>query len=321
MTRKKIVCLTQDGCRFPMMIVEGLQSYLGAKDILICDKDWYVLAKPILKANFKFSDLKDCDFIFLPAREHYYKQDVIQYIDSKRLWNKVVVIDFKDSGKIEKDYLSKCYRYFKRSWPRNRVKEFFYKYKNIYPLNFSCLSAYKEISDKYLGRSKKIDIGCYFNITSKGRRGNLVRCARDEDWGPVKTVLNRATNAAWGEITDSPENNSWVTYYRDYICNSKVILTASHEDWQGDSRTWEAVISGALVFLDKTSIPTENYFNNKHVIEFDSTKRESIKNMFGKVKHYLHNKQTMQKISKNCREHAIRYHMPKNRIEYIFSKL
>ena len=73
--------------------------------------------------------------------------------------------------------------------------------------------------------------------------------------------------------------------------------------------------------MDKTFIPAENYFNDKHIVEYDATKIESIKEMLGKVKFYLSNKQIMERISKNCRQHSIAYHMPKNRIEYIFSKL
>ena len=46
------------------------------------------------------------------------------------------------------------------------------------------------------------------------------------------------------------------TNYLDTMRQARVVVTSNPTGWEGDSRTWEALASGALVMVDTMVVPT-----------------------------------------------------------------
>ncbi|MBD3227639.1 MAG: glycosyltransferase [Candidatus Lokiarchaeota archaeon] len=115
------------------------------------------------------------------------------------------------------------------------------------------------------------------------------------------------------------ENNKWIEYMK-LLKKAKIIFTACPWNHDGDSRTWEAMSSGSLVFMDNTLIPTHPFKDSKHVFYYDASSRKSIKEAIKKAKYYLmpENESERRKIAEKGKEYALKYHMSKNRIKYVF---
>lgn len=100
---------------------------------------------------------------------------------------------------------------------------------------------------------------------------------------------------------------------------SKIIFTAQPDHCDGDNRTWEAMASGALVFLDKTYIPTPKYMQDgTHCIYYDASDKQSIRAAIEKAKWFLANDVDRERIAHAGREHVQRFHKPINRVNQIF---
>jgi hypothetical protein len=123
------------------------------------------------------------------------------------------------------------------------------------PINYSALDEY------YLaeGHERTYDIGCFFDPGNPKlglRRGNVLRALQRLD--PPNSLVGVSTghsNSARLAICDPPLRNPFVDFIR-LQHRTKVIFTAQPWLVDGDNRTWEAMASGALVFLDRCSIPT-----------------------------------------------------------------
>jgi len=108
------------------------------------------------------------------------------------------------------------------------------------------------------------------------------------------------------------------TFDGDYFSTlkrTKIILSCQPENWEGDSRTWEALSSGALLFLDETYTPVPNPLEHeKHVVFYNPNDLDDLKD---KIEYYLSHTDEADKIAKNGFNHAMKYHRTINRIDHI----
>src|SRR5690606_5405636 len=121
---------------------------------------------------------------------------------------------------------------------------------------------------------KKYDIGCFFDLNDPEhlgvRRHNLVKTL--DSLNIENSLIGVSTGkkqAARMMVVDSRKNNPFYDFLK-LQSQCKIIFTAQPSHCEGDNRTWEALASGGLVFLDNTFAPLENpLINEKHCIYYD----------------------------------------------------
>jgi hypothetical protein len=271
------------------------------------------------------SHIMDSDLVFVPHlhSKHYRNKKAVEALSIFGAWNKTVTYDFYDKPDIHPDQLKHSKAYFKRSICReNGVLP------GTIPLNFGILDSYELCIRKVDYTQRFIDVGFLFDVKfleamKDNRRGKVYRHLKDHDWKRRDVMIGEATagdrEGRMGVLEKWP--NGW-TDYMNLMRHMKIIFTAYPDGHDGDSRTWEAMTSGALVFMDKTHIPTPNMFEDKkHCIYYDATDDKSIKNAILQAEYYLkHDKERCQ-IAENGREHAMKYHRSKNRLEYVLDSI
>ena len=57
--------------------------------------------------------------------------------------------------------------------------------------------------------------------------------------------------------------------YADIISSTKILVTANPGEWEGDSRLWESLAGGALVFVDEMHTPLSfGLHHGEHVVHY-----------------------------------------------------
>tara|TARA_Y100000389_G_scaffold204968_1_gene261383 strand:- start:8365 stop:8943 length:579 start_codon:yes stop_codon:yes gene_type:complete len=107
--------------------------------------------------------------------------------------------------------------------------------------------------------------------------------------------------------------------YYEKMFRSKIVVTCNPNDWEGDYRTWEALSTGTLVFVDIMKTPVVNpLLNKKHVIFYD---RNNLSNLKEEILFYLKNEDQAKKISEEGYNYALKHHKPSDRIDEILCSL
>ena len=66
--------------------------------------------------------------------------------------------------------------------------------------------------------------------------------------------------------------------YLEHNRNAKIVVTCNPSFWDGDFRTWEAMASGALVFVDQMHVPVAYpLIDGVHLIIYDNHDRETFR--------------------------------------------
>lgn len=94
-------------------------------------------------------------------------------------------------------------------------------------------------------------VACMLRPTGRSSRSRFLRwmkkAARMLPLDPAGVTL--------GEV-DEGVHLSHITEYRRRMMESRVVVTARPPNWDGDCRTWEALVSGALVVTEPFWIPS-----------------------------------------------------------------
>lgn len=97
--------------------------------------------------------------------------------------------------------------------------------------------------------------------------------------------------------------------------NAEVVVTANPANWEGDFRLWEALASGALVFVDEISTPMPFALVSGKNVVYYSTQNKS--DFLSKLNMYLSSKDDRERIAHNGYMHVLRYHRTVNFVDYI----
>lgn len=109
--------------------------------------------------------------------------------------------------------------------------------------------------------------------------------------------------------------------YKECLFDSKIVLHANPDWWEGDSRLWEAVASGALVFVDRMCQPIPHpLVDGVHVIFYDLTD-DGMKELERRILYYLSHDDERETIGRQGREFAVAHHRPINRVNGILEAL
>jgi hypothetical protein len=109
--------------------------------------------------------------------------------------------------------------------------------------------------------------------------------------------------------------------YKKCLFDSKIILHANPDFWEGDSRLWEALSSGALVFVDRMCQPITNpLVDGEHVIFYDPTE-DGLRKLEQKIVYYLQHDAQREAIGKQGRDFVLSHHRSIHRVNAIFDQL
>ena len=109
--------------------------------------------------------------------------------------------------------------------------------------------------------------------------------------------------------------------YKTCLFDSKIVLHANPDWWEGDSRLWEAIASGALVFVDRMRQPIPHpLVDGVHVIFYDLTDA-GMEELERRILYYLSHDEERERIGRQGREFALAQHRPINRIKQIIEEL
>lgn len=109
--------------------------------------------------------------------------------------------------------------------------------------------------------------------------------------------------------------------YKKCLYNSRIVLHANPDPWEGDARTWEAVSSGALVFVDRMYAPIKNpLIDKEHIIFYDLTD-DGMKILEQQIHYYLEREEERKRIGMNGREFVLAHHRSVDRISELISEL
>jgi len=107
--------------------------------------------------------------------------------------------------------------------------------------------------------------------------------------------------------------------YLRHLRDAKIIVTCNPSTWEGDFRTWEAFLSGAMVMVDTMYIlprMPNPPIDGTHFVMYDPTKKEDF---MAKLKYYSDpaNADEVRAIAHAGYEFVLRHHMAVNRVDYV----
>ena len=109
--------------------------------------------------------------------------------------------------------------------------------------------------------------------------------------------------------------------YLNHLANSKIIVTANPNEWEGDYRLWEALLSGSLVFVDHMVILDmlpHPFIHREHLIFYDSSNQTEFNDL---LSYYVEHEEEARKIAIAGYQHTLDWHMPANRVDYILDTI
>jgi hypothetical protein len=234
----------------------------------------------------------------------------------------VLVLDYSDGCVLQKrrTQLKHGLGYFKRSYiSRNDG----IKTGECAPMPTAWPLAYSGTQRMVLALEniRTLEIVC--TLRDGGAWFNKVR-ARIIDWTNQFIKKNAVPNTVVdGQITAGSHNSQagGENKYTRTIHSAKIIVTCNPATWEGDHRLYEALLTGALVFIDKMDVLPMlpfPYEHKKHLIVYDSHKQAEFDQL---MMYYWQNPGEAREIAKAGYQWTLDHHMPKDRVDYIFSVL
>jgi len=171
--------------------------------------------------------------------------------------------------------------------------------------------------------SRRIDVSCLFDDDIVGQwcfalaRGRLLTFAKRFASNHPELVTQVGTVSECGPVGRSAINPK----YKEYLYGSKIVLHANPDAWEGDSRLWEALASGALVFVDRMVAPIEHPpEGGEHLIFYDVTD-EGLQILERKILYYLAHEDERARIGQVGREFVLQHHRSRHRLRHIIDTL
>jgi glycosyl transferase family 1 len=169
---------------------------------------------------------------------------------------------------------------------------------------------------------RTIDIACLFdddisdNDCFKRVRGPLLRFAR-------QFAASHPVAAQLGTVSESgPLGRSRIhPRYKQCLYNSRIILHANPDLWEGDARTWEALASGALLFVDRMYAPIAHpLVDGQHLVYFDVS-NGGLADLEQQIVYYLEHEQERARIGAEGRNFVLAHHRSLDRVSAVIERL
>lgn len=266
------------------------------------------LEQKLLRADVIFR--AHCEPILEPADN---------FIELHQLWHKVIYYDFRDTSDINEDRRQQCLAYAKRSWPvgpkrlpRQDVPD------NVFPTDYAVLDVF--CPDEKSNLERDIDVVYMFADTPKigQRRYTVMQALQARTTELGNTVIGSVTvDARKGrQALFLAESDNPLSSYLGILRRAKIVFTAFPTPHDGDSRTWEAMSSGAMVFLDTTHIPHSHPMQHgEHCYRYDASNPASIERAITAAHGYLKDNASRERIAAAGTEFARKQHSALSRVD------
>ena len=186
---------------------------------------------------------------------------------------------------------------------------------NVHPLPLSILPSYilpENENTKFTER--QFYLSCTVRPSSYSRAKVLHMTSKFVRSDPVRLPASRVY---LGQLDDGVRT-SFNHKYSKLLSLSKIIVTVNPPSWEGDHRTWEALASGALVFIDRVStLSTPGLIDGVHCVFYDLEDEESF---ISKLEYFLDREDDSEQIGANGKMFVERFHKPLDRLSSIASK-
>ncbi|MBD3393032.1 MAG: glycosyltransferase, partial [Chitinivibrionales bacterium] len=309
------------GSRYHAMISQGLYFH---PDVEVTYAMPFVsLGAVVQEAGKDLSrSMIEADYIFRCNDAHFGFDEVDDFLDRNDLWGKVVYYDKKDEPGLDMHRLNTCAAYVKRSWtvgynrdPRPAPP------KPILPLDFGLLSEYYVDP---IPAKKDIDVAYLFPPKPEiGQRRYRVYTglmqARESLGNSMIGMCTAGAVRGRRALFEKPESNVLLEYLRA-LKRARIVFTAYPDKWDGDSRTWEAFASGAMVFMDAATIPSPHpLVHCRHCYIYDARDPDSIRDAIAAARFYLRNDKARRTIALAGYKYAGNHHRALHRVAQILS--
>lgn len=236
---------------------------------------------------------------------------------------KTVMLDYDDDPGVVIDREDFTWRlYFKRSCvnrPGNRAVD--HGGLAVVPTAYCVLDDMVE-PPVGLPAARPIDVSCLFDdfvsdswVYRQGR-GRLLAFAKSLQQ-KYRFAMQVGTVSADGPVGRSGTNPR----YKECLYSSRIVLHANPDPWEGDSRTWEAICSGALVFVDRMVQPIPHpLVDGQHVIFYDLTDA-GLEVLERQVVYYLGHEEERRRIAERGRAFVLERHRSIHRATEIIDTL
>lgn len=226
---------------------------------------------------------------------------------------KLVVLDEGDGsgfyGKVkEHDYLL----YLKRSWIKKTDGAYTgvgKRYsRNYFPMAYSVSDSYFDAAHTKSGPDRNLDIVCSNRPTERQpTRARVVKWVSD-------FLETTGREGIAGEVNAGGRKEINKAYFAA-MRSAKIVVTCNPSFWEGDFRTFEALASGALVFVDEMYVPHPRPFRHGvHVIVYDNSDQADFDS---KLAYYLAHPDEARAIANAGLRHALRYHRAVSRMDFV----
>ncbi|RYH16631.1 glycosyltransferase family 1 protein [archaeon] len=130
---------------------------------------------------------------------------------------------------------------------------------------------------------------------------------------PLLLPLPLSSNS---QVTTASRTTVSAKYFQQ-MYNAKIIVTVNPSSWEGDFRLWEALGSGALVFVDYLFVPhMYPLISEEHVVLFDNN---NATDLFTKLDYYRSHWEEGRRIAHSGYLHALKHHRTVNMIDYVLT--
>lgn len=244
--------------------------------------------------------------------------------------SKLAVVDFADTQapapKFDRAYAG----YFKRSWVRRAEGDSgeparhlpgseattYSMLRSFLPGGGAVLPPHNQRRHAIVCTLGRAEVGGV--VKHEGVRMRVFKWLRDDmpsqSWAPPpdEVMVGPPTNGGRSGTADE--------VYMNALRDARIVVTAQPADWEGDSRLWEAMASGALVFTDASRTPYSHFplRDGEHVVTFDGRDQDSL---FGKLQYYLGHPDEAQALALRGFLFAARFHRPASRMDAMLSTL
>ena len=201
--------------------------------------------------------------------------------------------------------------YFKRSWvvkrdghymgPPRRLKHAYF------PMVYSASDQYhsgifESIDERFR------DVVCSLRCFDR----QPARC-RILGWTKQAAKSLNLKNTQLGEVNHGGRKEINKGYF-GAMREAKIVVTCNPSHWEGDFRFFEAMVSGALVFVDEMWGPQPFALRHgEHVVVYDTTNQADFTK---KLAYYLEHPAEARRIARNGYLHVLKYHRAVSRFDY-----
>lgn len=237
-------------------------------------------------------------------------------------FSNVVVLDYSDGWDLhqKRSLLKGEKAYLKRSWVERDDGQFQRvgpgATQGAMPLFYGAASA--NVRPFTPHASKKHSIVNVLRDEGADHNRNRKRVTQ---WTQFFVTKHNVTDAAIGPMSTGWAGSDWDSTYMNHLASARIIVTCNPNNWVGDFRLWESMVSGAMVMVDRMYVMEllpHPLINKLHYVVYDSSNRTEFIEL---LEYYISRPDVTERIARAGYEWTLAHHMPRHRVDYILNNI